>query len=101
MISVSLMAMTELDEEVKAQVRAALDNSDLDQIHSILDALEEAEHPEMVKVEFTRTQYADLEFARKNLGQQDIAAVLRIMVDGFMPNYKKSVRETAKAKARG
>jgi N-methylhydantoinase A/oxoprolinase/acetone carboxylase beta subunit len=54
--------MTELDEEVKAQVRAALDEGDIDQIHSILDALEEAEHPEMVKVEFTRSQYADLDY---------------------------------------
>ena len=99
MISVNLLAMTELDEEVKAQVRAALDEGDIDQIHSILDALEEAEHPEMVKVEFTRSQYADLEFARKNLGQQDIAAVLRIMVDGFMPDYKKAQRTARKAQA--
>jgi hypothetical protein len=93
--------MTDFDPEIKDILRQAVEASDLEKIKEILDALEMAEHPEMVKVEFTRTQYADLEFARKNLGQQDIAAVLRIMVDGFMPNYKKSVRETAKAKARG
>ena len=99
MISVNLLAMTELDEEVKAQVRAALDEGDIDQIHSILDALEEAEHPEMVKVEFTRSQYRDLEMVRQNLKQPNIAAVLRMMVDGFMPGYKKAQHAARKAQA--
>jgi RNA-binding protein YhbY len=91
--------MTELDEEVKSQVKAALDRGDIDQIHSILDALEELDHPELVKVEFTRTQLKDLEFVRQNLKQPNIATVLRLMVDGFMPGYKKAHHEANKARA--
>lgn len=91
--------MTDFDPEIKDILRQAVEASDLEKIKEILDALEMAEHPEMVKVEFTRSQYADLEFARKNLGQQDIAAVLRIMVDGFMPGYKKAQRTARKAQA--
>ena len=91
--------MTELDEEVKSQVKAALDRGDIDQIHSILDTLEEIDHPELVKVEFTRTQLKDLEFVRQNLKQPNIATVLRLMVDGFMPGYKKAHHEANKARA--
>lgn len=91
--------MTELDEEVKNQVKAALDRGDIDQIHSILDTLEEIDHPELVKVEFTRTQLKDLEFVRQNLKQPNIATVLRLMVDGFMPGYKKAHSEANKARA--
>ena len=91
--------MTDFDPEIKDMLLQAVEASDLEKIKEILDALEMAEHPEMVKVEFTRSQYADLEFARKNLGQQDIAAVLRIMVDGFMPGYKKAQRTARKAQA--
>ena len=91
--------MTELDEEVKSQVKAALDRGDIDQIHSILDTLEEIDHPELVKVEFTRTQLKDLEFVRQNLKQPNIATVLRLMVDGFMPGYKKTHHEANKARA--
>ena len=91
--------MTELDEEVKNQVKAALDRGDIDQIHSILDTLEEIDHPELVKVEFTRTQLKDLEFVRQNLKQPNIATVLRLMVDGFMPGYKKAHHEANKARA--
>ena len=91
--------MTELDEDVKDQVKAALDRGDIDQIHSILDTLEEIDHPELVKVEFTRTQLKDLEFVRQNLKQPNIATVLRLMVDGFMPGYKKAHQEANKARA--
>lgn len=91
--------MTELDEDVKDQVKAALDRGDIDQIHSILDTLEEIDHPELVKVEFTRTQLKDLEFVRQNLKQPNIATVLRLMVDGFMPGYKKAHHEANKARA--
>ena len=91
--------MTELDEEVKSQVKASLDRGDIDQIHSILDALEEIDHPELVKVEFTRTQLKDLEFVRQNLKQPNIATVLRLMVDGFIPGYKKAHQEANKARA--
>lgn len=91
--------MTELNEEVKSQVKAALDRGDIDQIHSILDTLEEIDHPELVKVEFTRTQLKDLEFVRQNLKQPNIATVLRLMVDGFMPGYKKAYQEANKARA--
>ena len=91
--------MTELDEEVKSQVKAALERGDIDQIHSILDTLEEIDHPELVKVEFTRTQLKDLEFVRQNLKQPNIATVLRLMVDGFMPGYKKAHHEANKARA--
>ncbi len=91
--------MKELDEEVKSQVKAALDRGDIDQIHSILDTLEEIDHPELVKVEFTRTQLKDLEFVRQNLKQPNIATVLRLMVDGFMPGYKKAHHEANKARA--
>lgn len=88
-----------MDEEVKSQVKAALDRGDIDQIHSILDTLEEIDHPELVKVEFTRTQLKDLEFVRQNLKQPNIATVLRLMVDGFMPGYKKAHHEANKARA--
>lgn len=91
--------MKELDEEVKSQVKAALDRGDIDQIHSILDTLEEIDHPELVKVEFTRTQLKDLEFVRQNLKQPNIATVLRLMVDGFIPGYKKAHHEANKARA--
>jgi len=91
----------ELDAEVKAQIRAALDADDLDQIREIVATLESVEHPEMVRVEFTRTQYNDLEFARKNLKQPSIDAVLRLMVDGFMPSYKKAQRAAHKAQVPG
>jgi hypothetical protein len=91
--------MKELDEEVKSQVKAALERGDIDQIHSILDTLEEIDHPELVKVEFTRTQLKDLEFVRQNLKQPNIATVLRLMVDGFMPGYKKAHHEANKARA--
>jgi hypothetical protein len=47
----------ELDTEVKGQIQAALDAGDIDQIRDILVTLESVEHPEMVKVEFNRTQF--------------------------------------------
>lgn len=91
--------MTELDEEVKEQVKAALDHGDIQQIHDILDALEAADNPNIIKVEFTQTQMRDLEMVRKNLNQPNIETVLRLMVDNFMPGYKKAQRAARKAQA--
>jgi hypothetical protein len=91
----------DLDTEIKAQIQAALDTGDLDQIKEILNTLESVECPEMVKVEFTRTQYRDLEFVRQTLKQPDIAAVLQLMVTNFMPSYKKAQRAAHRAHAPG
>jgi len=91
--------MTDFDPEIRDMLRQAVEASDLEKIKEILDALEMADHPELVKVEFTRSQYRDLEFARQNLKQPDIAAVLRMMVDNFMPSYKKAQKAARKAQA--
>lgn len=91
--------MTELDAEVKKEILACIERSDIQQIHDILDALESAENPNVVKVEFTHTQMKDLELVRQNIKQPSIASVLRMMVDGFMPGYKESLRKQRKIQA--
>lgn len=77
----------DLDTEVKEQIRQALDQGDIQQIHDILDAQETAENPNIVKVEFTYSQLKFLELVRKNLKQPGIDTVIRLMVDGMRPNY--------------
>jgi hypothetical protein len=91
----------DLDGEIKAQIQAALDAGDIDQIREILTTLDSVECPEMVKVEFTRTQFKELEFLRQNLKQPNIPTILRLMVDGFMPNYKKAQRAAHKISVPG
>lgn len=84
------MSMQELDQEVKSQVLACIERGDIQQIHDILDALETAENPNIVKVEFTISQMKFLESVRKDLKQPSIEAILRMMVDGFKPGYLAS-----------
>lgn len=91
----------ELDAEIREQLKAAADSSDLEKIHDILDALESADHPEIVKVEFTRTQMKDLEYVRQKIGQPNIPTVLRLMVDGFVPGFKKAQKAAHRAQAPG
>ena len=91
----------ELDEEVKSQVLACIDRGDIQQIHDILDALESADNPNIVKVEFTQSQMRDLEVVRKNLNQPTIASILRLMVDNFMPGYKKAQKAAHHAQTPG
>lgn len=94
--------MTEFDPEIKSELLRCVEAGDIEKIHDILDALESADRPELVKVEFTRSQFKDLEMVRKNLNQPNIAAVLRMMVDSFMPGYKKAHAEAVrKARATG
>lgn len=85
--------MSQISPEIKRQLIHSIENDDIEALKNTLDALEAIEHPEMIKVEFTKTQLNDLVFAKQKLRQPDIGAVLRMIVDGFMPNYKKSVRD--------
>jgi len=79
--------MTDLDSEVKAEVLACVESGDISRIHAILDAMEEAENPNVVKVEFTTSQMRFLEQVRQNLKQPGIDTVIRLMVDGMKPGY--------------
>lgn len=91
----------DLDSEIKAQIQACLDAGDLQQIRDILDTLESSENPNIVKAEFTISQMKDLEYVRQTIRQPNIPAVLRMMVDGFVPAFRKGQMEARKAKVLG
>lgn len=92
--------MSDLDSEVKEQIKAALERDDLDGIREVLDALESAENPNIVKVEFTISEMRFLERVRQDVQQPDIAQVLRLIIANFKPGYQKArdkARQAAKA----
>jgi len=91
--------MDEINAEAKEQIRAALERDDFDQIRSILDAVESAENPNIVKVEFTITEMKFLEQVRQDVQQPDIAQVLRLIIGNFRPGYLKARKGGQKAKA--
>lgn len=80
---------------------AALDRGDIQQIHDILDALEAADNPNIVKVEFTVSQLRFLEVVRKNMNQPDVPTILRMMVDNFKPGYLAAQKKAHAARAPG
>lgn len=88
--------MSELSPEIKTELHRAIEKGDLASLRALRDtinAIDGIEGPEVVRVEFTRTQLRDLEWVRQNLKQPDIAAVLRMMVDAFMPGYKAAQKK--------
>ncbi len=92
--------MYDLDSEVKEQIKAALERDDLEGIREVLDALESAENPNIVKVEFTISEMKFLEKVRQEVQQPDISQVLRLIVANFKPGYlgaQKKARQEAKA----
>lgn len=92
--------MTEIDEEVRNQVQAALDRGDIMQVKAIFDALEAASHPLMVHVELTQTQWDFIELVKENLKMPCSATVIRTMLDTWRPHYMTALKkEQEKAKA--
>jgi len=91
--------MTEIDPEIRAELIKCIDSGNIDQIRDILDALYAADNPNIVKAEFTISQMKDLEYVRAAIHQPTIGAVLRMMVDSFVPAFKKGQAEAKRAKS--
>jgi hypothetical protein len=92
--------MNEIESEAISQIKAAIEREDLDSIREVLDSLESADNPNIVKVEFTVSDMRFLEKVRLDIKQPDLPGVIRLMLANFKPGYleaQKKAREAAKA----
>lgn len=75
---------------MKLRIEAALEAGDLQAIHDVLDALEDLDNPNLVRVEFKKSTLAFLKEAQKDIGQSgayDIPRIVELCIDGMIKSY--------------
>jgi hypothetical protein len=97
-----VIATTDFSPEVKEKIQAGLEAGDLQGIHDILDALEDIDNPNLVRVEFKKSTLAFLEEVKKDIGPSgayDIPRIVELCIDGMIKSYhgEKARKQAANA----
>lgn len=82
--------MTKFSDDIKAQIMAGLEAGDLQAIHDVLDALEDVDNPNLVRVEFKKSTMAFLKEVKQDIGPSgafDLPAVVALCIDGMIKSY--------------
>ena len=82
--------MTNFSDETKLQIQTALDAGDLQGIHDVLDALEDIDNPNLVRVEFKNSTLAFLKEVKQDIGPSgayDLPRIVELCIDGMIKSY--------------
>jgi hypothetical protein len=82
--------MTNFSPEIKEELLKGLDAGDLQEIHDILDALEDIDNPNLVRVEFKKSTLAFLKEVQKDIGPSgtfDLSGIVALCIDGMVKSY--------------
>jgi hypothetical protein len=81
---------TNFSPEMKLQIQAALEAGDLQEIHDVLDALEDVDNPNLVRVEFKKSTMAFLKEVKQDIGPSgayDLPRIVELCIDGMITSY--------------
>lgn len=90
----------ELDAEIKKEIQAALDAGDTQKVRDLLDLVESAENPNIVKVELTTSQMRDMKAIQTQLNHPSLSATFGLMAESFIVGFKKGKQDSRAGKAR-
>lgn len=85
-----MIKTTNFSPEMKLQIQAALEAGDLQEIHDILDALEDIDNPNLVRVEFKKKTLSFLKEVQKDIGPSgafDLSGIVALCIDGMIKSY--------------
>jgi hypothetical protein len=85
-----VIVTTDFSPEVKAKIQAGLEAGDLQGIHDVLDALEDIDNPNLVRVEFKKSTLAFLKEVQQDIGPSgayDIPRIVELCIDGMIKAY--------------
>jgi hypothetical protein len=97
-----VIATTDFSPDVKEKIQAGLEAGDLQGIHDVLDALEDIDNPNLVRVDFKRSTLAFLNEVKQDMGPSgayDIPRIVGLCIDGMIKAYhgEKARKQAANA----
>jgi hypothetical protein len=81
---------TKFSPEIKDELLKGIESGDLQAIHDVLDALEDVDNPNLVRVEFKKSTLAFLKEVQKDIGPSgafDLSGIVALCIDGMIKSY--------------
>jgi hypothetical protein len=93
---------TNFSPEIKDELLKGIEAGDLQAIHDVLDALEDVDNPNLVRVEFKKSTLAFLKEVQKDIGPSgafNLSGIVALCIDGMIKSYhaEKSRKQAAYA----
>jgi hypothetical protein len=84
------MATTKFSQEIKESLLKGIEAGDLQAIHDVLDALEDIDNPNLVRVEFKKSTLTFLKEVKQDIGPSgafDLSGIVALCIDGMIKSY--------------